>query len=71
MIPLDFDRLAAATSLGPRSISLARRILVDGLTVADAAREANCTRQQASRAAQRIRRALLAETVCPGCGRPL
>lgn len=57
--------------MGPVTLAMARRILCDGISVADAAREAGRTKQQASSAAQRVRRRALDETVCPTCHRPL
>lgn len=71
MTPAEFDRLAAKTSLKPRALGMARRILVDGLSVADAAREAGRTKQEASRAKKRVEQRAQDEHVCPACKRPL
>ena len=57
--------------MGPVALGMARRILVDDVPVVDAAREAGRTKQEASRAAQRVRRRALAEHICPACHRPL
>lgn len=71
MTPADFDRLAAKTSLKPRALGMARRILVDGISAAQAGREAGRTRSEASRAEWRIRTEALHEHICPTCHRPL
>lgn len=65
MTPDVFDRLAASTRLKPIALGMARRVLVDGITATAAAREAGRTRSESSRAAQRIRAALLAEAGLP------
>jgi hypothetical protein len=57
--------------MGPVALGMARRILVDGLTVADAASEAGRTKQEASRAALRVLRRHDAGVLCPTCCRPL
>jgi hypothetical protein len=57
--------------LGPVALGMARRILCDDLSVADAAREAGRTKQEASRAKKRVERLAMPEHVCPACRRPL
>lgn len=79
MTPAEFDRITGPAPgrkplrMGTYTLMLARRILCDDITVAQAAREAGCTKQEASRAKRRVeRRAMaLAESVCPTCHRPL
>lgn len=71
MLPAEFDRLAAKTRIGPLVRQMARRVLVDGVSAAQAGREAGRTRSEASRAAWRIRAEALHELACPECGRPL
>lgn len=66
----DFAALAARTRLWPDAREMARRILVDGITAAEAGREAGKSRTEASRAAWRVRAEALREAVCPTCGRP-
>ena len=73
----EFDRIIAPAAgrkplrMGPVTLAMARRILCDDISVADAAREAGRTKQQASSAAQRVRRRALDETICRTCRRPL
>lgn len=71
MTPADFDRLAEATQLGQTMRAIARRILVDGLSAAEAGREFGKSRAEASRAEWRIKAEALREQACPECGRPL
>lgn len=52
----DFDRLSARTRMKARSIGIARAVLVDGATVAEAARAAGVSHQTAREAVARIRR---------------
>lgn len=71
MTPAEFDRLAASTDMWPVSRQMARRILVDGLSAAEAGREVGKSRSEASRAAGRIRAQALQGPVCPTCHRPI
>ena len=71
MTPAEFDHLAAKTRQGPLARRMARRVLVDGITAAQAAREDGRTRAEASRAAARIRAELRRETAAPNDWRVL
>ena len=57
----DFDRLAARTRLNETSLRIARAVLIDGLSQAEAARREGLTRQRASDAVSRLLRELRAE----------
>ncbi len=70
MLPAEFDHLAAKTRMRGAALQMARRVLVDGLSAAAAARELGRTRSEASRAEWRIRAEALREQACPECGRP-
>ena len=70
MTPDEFDTLAATTRLRAIAANMARRVFVDGLSAAAAAREAGRTRSEASRAVGIIRAAEAARLACPKCGRP-
>lgn len=50
----EFNRRASRTRLRPDTRDAARRVLVDGMTCAEAGRIHNRTRQWASQAVQRI-----------------
>ena len=69
MTPDEFDTLAATTRLRATAVNMARRVFVDGLSAAEAAREAGRTRSEASRAVGIIRAAEAARLACPKCGR--
>ena len=69
MTPEEFDAIAATTRLRTTAANMARRVFVDGLSAADAAREAGRTRSEASRAVGIIRAAEAARLACPKCGR--
>ena len=71
MTPEEFDALVATTRLRPTAANMARRVFVDGLSAAAAAREAGRTRSEASRAVGIIRAAEAARLACPKCGRAL
>lgn len=71
MTPTEFTALAARTRLRPRAIALARAVLVDSLTPTQAAQAVGADRQEAHRAAARIRAELARDGVCPACGRAL
>ena len=77
MTHAEFDRVIGPAAgrkrlrMGPVTLAMARRILCDDISVADAAREAGRTKQQASSAALRVRRRRDAESLCPTCHRPL
>ena len=66
----DFIRHASSTRLSPYVLRMARRILVDGLSAAQAAREAGRARQEASRAAKIVLMAAENSRACSKCGRP-
>ena len=70
MTPEEFDALAATTRLRATAANMARRVFVDGLSAAAAAREAGRTRSEASRAVGIIRAAEGARLWCPTCGKP-
>ncbi len=70
MLPDEFTRLAARTRLKPIASEMARRVLVNGVSAAQAARELGRTRSEASRAAARIRVEARNGHACPECGRP-
>ena len=69
MQPSDFGRLAARTNLREPSLSMAYRILVNGMSAAAAGRAYNRPRDVANRAAWRIRAEASKEKSCPECGR--
>ena len=69
MTPEEFDAIAATTRLRAKAANMARRVFVDGLSAAAAAREAGRTRSEASRAVGIIRAAAAARLACPKCGR--
>ena len=69
MTPEEFDAIAANTRLRATAANMARRVFVDGLSAASAAREAGRTRSEASRAVGIIRAAEGAMLACPKCGR--
>lgn len=50
----EFDRLAAATRLGDKARRMARAVLVEGVTPADAGKMHGATRQAARQAADRV-----------------
>lgn len=70
MEPEEFERLATLTRMRGNARIMARRVLVDGLSAAAAARELGKHRSEASRAVKRIEDAALQEHICPRCGRP-
>jgi len=65
MDPRTFQRLAARTRLTPASIGMARAVLVDGVSAAEAARRAGVTRARAADAVARILREARAESGWP------
>lgn len=52
----EFDRYASRTRMQPRSLEIARAVLVSGQTMAQAAREAGVSHQTAREAVARILR---------------
>ena len=68
MTPERFDALAALLRLrfGPAQVA-ARLVLVDGLRLADAAREAGCTAQSAANTLAACRRGLALARVAAAC----
>lgn len=62
----DFDSLAAAAGLDAGSVAACRRVLVDGLSINAAAREAEISPSTVSRMLRKIPRKL-----CKCCGQPV
>ena len=65
MTPREFDRLATAAGLHADSVAACRRVLVDGLSINAAAREAGISPSTVSRMVRKIPR-----SVCKFCGKP-
>lgn len=62
----DFDKFAVAADLTAKSVAACRRVMVDGLGVREAAREAGVAASSVSRMLRKI-----PSGVCKCCGGPL
>lgn len=66
MKPADFDKCVSAADLNAKSVAACRLVLVDGLGVREAAREAGVAASSVSRMLRKI-----PSGVCKCCGAPL
>lgn len=62
----EFDALATAAGLNAGSVAACKRVLVDGLSINAAAREAGISPSTVSRMVRKIPR-----SVCECCGQPV